>query len=317
MEKDMMDRWILWIDAFIDYLNQERRVSPETVRAYHADITQFVEWLNINAEDGQLSPESVSHRDIIIFFSEQANKSNSTRARKLSALRTFFRFLQDRFGLDQNPADIINSPKIGRGTPPYLEVDEMYSFLEALREKAEDIDAQWKTARNWAIYETLYGTGIRVSELCALDEKDIDMQERIIRIVGKGNKERLIPITQMAIRAITTYLSILQRQEPRKRYISQALFKNRFGRRLTPRSIHRILWQELMEQGFQRSIGPHGIRHSFATHLLNAGADLRTIQEMLGHRRLETTQRYAHLHIDHMMEVYDRAHPRGKKRKET
>lgn len=307
-----MNYWWVWKEEFSGYLQKERRLSPETVRAYRADIEQFIEWM-----EGRARPEEgVDHRVILNFFADIGALKPRSRARKLSALRTFFRFLQEKSLLGENPAEVIRSPKIPRNTPPYLEVDEIYAFLEGLKKKAEQPNADWKVLRNWALFETLYGTGVRVSELCGLNENDIFFEDLIVRVKGKGGKERVVPVTQIAVEAIKGYLTALQAQEPRKRFVTPALFKNCFGKRLTTRSVHRILEKCLFESGIRHHIGPHGIRHSFATHLLNAGADLRAIQEMLGHSRLETTQRYAHLHIDRMMEIYDRAHPRGRKRKE-
>ncbi|SFN08792.1 tyrosine-type recombinase/integrase [Thermodesulforhabdus norvegica] len=315
-----MERWSKWKDEFIEYLRSERRLSPETVRAYRSDLEQFIDWIGKNncCNSKGSEAESIDHRAVLGFLAGLGALKARSRARKLSAIKTFFRFLQDRSIIEENPAEVIRSPKIGYNSPPHFDVDEIYAFLEALKGKAKKAGVSWRIVRNWALFETLYGTGVRVSELCGLDEDDVFYEDLIVRIKGKGGKERIVPATPIALEAVRDYLSALQAQEPRKRHVSRALFKNRFGKRLTTRSVNRILERSLLETGIglRDGLGPHGIRHSFATHLLNAGADLRVIQEMLGHSRLETTQRYAHLHIDRIMELYDRAHPRGRKRKE-
>lgn len=303
------------IEEFLSHLQGERRMSQQTVRAYRSDLLQFFNWLvRENGFDrSDFLSSSITHHHIRKFFA-QHNFSKRTQARKLSALKSFFAFLEDRYSFSPNPAAVMTSPKLGHQSPPHFDVDEVIHFLDFLRSKALKAKASWMIVRNWAIFETLYGSGIRVSELVRLNEIDIDTSEKLIRVMGKGARERYVPVTSVAVDAVSKYLLTLQAQEPKKRFLSDALFKNRFGKRLTERSVHRILQNELMECGLFKKIGPHGFRHSFATHLLSSGADLRAIQEMLGHRKLETTQRYTHLDIDRLTCVYDKAHPHSKKK---
>lgn len=174
--------------------------------------------------------------------------------------------------------------------------------------------SSWRRWRNWALFECLYSTGVRVSELVGLNEEDISFEAGMVRVFGKGKKERIVPIGKKAMESIRGYLSALDFQFARARADSPALFRNARGGRLTTRSVHRILRTELRKCGLWQYLTPHGLRHTFATHLLNSGADLRAIQEMLGHSSLSTTQRYTHVHMDQLMKVYDAAHPRSRKK---
>ncbi len=304
--------WDEAINEFLDYLAKERRVSEKTIRAYRSDLYQFLKWLKGTRLNLNNSPDTLSHHIILKFFAEREFRKR-TQARKLSALRSFFDFLENRFGVEHNPAALLNLPKIDKHNPAHLEIDEVFQFLDFLRKKALKPQASWLSIRNWAMYEFIYGCGIRVGEVVELDETDVNMNERVVRVKGKGGKERYVPVTSKATHAVKLYLDSLAVQEPSKRRVSKALFKNKFGKRLSSRSIHRILQLELLESGIAKKIGPHGLRHSFATHLLSAGADLRAIQEMLGHSKLETTQNYTHLDIDRLARVYDVAHPRSRK----
>ncbi len=304
--------WDEAINEFLNYLEKERRVSAKTIRAYRSDLHQFRKWLESAHLDLGSSPDTLSHHIILKFFAEKEFKKR-TQARKLSALRSFFNFLENNFGLERNPASLLNLPKTGRNNPAYLEIDEVFQFLDFLCKKALKPQASWLTVRNWAMYEFIYGCGIRVGEMVELNEADVNMEERVVRVRGKGGKERYVPVTARAIHATKLYLDSLAAQEPSKRSVSRALFKNKFGKRLSSRSMHRILQSVLLESGIAKKIGPHGLRHSFATHLLSAGADLRAIQEMLGHSKLETTQNYTHLDIERLARVYDMAHPRSRK----
>ncbi|MCX7822087.1 MAG: tyrosine-type recombinase/integrase [Syntrophobacterales bacterium] len=300
------------VGLFIDYLKGERRASPETVRAYESDLYQWVEWISKKLGKTAPSTSDGTHHDILEFFGTLSIR-RSSQARKLSALRAFYKFLEERFGETHNPADPVLRPKVPIKTPPYMDVDEICSFLDYLKEKALKPLAPWRYVRNWAIYETIYSTGVRVSEVVVLRETDLDVFEGFIRVMGKGGKERVVPIGKTAISAIEAYLNSLSSQEPHLRSVSNALFKNNRGHRLTTRAIHTILQKELMEAGASRFMGPHGIRHSFATHLLSAGADIRSLQELLGHASLSTTERYTHIDLGRLTDVYDRFHLRSKK----
>ncbi|MGC8718650.1 MAG: tyrosine-type recombinase/integrase [Thermodesulforhabdaceae bacterium] len=300
------------LKLFLEHLKSERRLSEETVRAYEADLLQWIEWLT--AKMGGKSPTTSdgSHYDVLEFLGGLSLKKSS-QARKLSALRTFYKFLENRFGESSNPVEAIANPKVPVETPPHMDVDEIYAFLDYLKKKALIPGASWRQARNWAIYETIYSTGIRVGELVALREADVDASQGIVMVTGKGKKERFVPIGKTALSAIEAYLDALQAQEPHLRYVSDALFKNYRGHQLTTRAVHDILQKELVEAGAQKLMGPHGIRHSFASHLLSAGADIRSIQELLGHANLSTTERYTHIDLGHLTDVYDKTHLRSRK----
>ncbi|SPF34829.1 Tyrosine recombinase XerC (fragment) [Syntrophobacter sp. SbD1] len=196
----------------------------------------------------------------------------------------------------------------------FLQVDPAFHFLDTLSSAAHREGSSWRRARNWALFESLYSTGVRVSELVKLDLGGVAFDEAVVRVSGKGRKERIIPIGMKALDALRYYLGALEFQFPKGRAGSQALFLNSRGGRLTARSVGRILKSELTACGLWQRLSPHGLRHTFATHLLNAGADLRAIQEMLGHESLSTTQRYTHVNIDQLMKVYDSSHPRSRKK---
>lgn len=227
-----------------------------------------------------------------------------TIARKLSSLRSFFTYLVKRGLLMANPAESILTPKQKQTIPVYLPVDDMFRLLDSI--KTDTLLG----LRNRAIFETLYSCGIRISELAALNTQSVDIDRSVVRVLGKGNKERIVPIGQTAIKAIGAYRDRLQEAARTPSDENRALFLNKNGGRLTPRSMGRILDKLTMECGLAVPISPHALRHTFATHMLDAGADLRVVQELLGHQSLSTTQKYTHVSIDRLMETYDRAHPR-------
>ncbi len=238
-----------------------------------------------------------------------AKNSKATIARKLSALRSFFRYLAKHGQIVHNPAASVHTPKQGRTIPTYLPVDDMFRLLDNINTDTV------LGLRNRAMFETLYSTGIRVSELAGLDVDDLDMSGGLIRVLGKGNRERVVPVGKKAVKAIERYRQQLttemktgkkKRGDPK----SRALFLNKNAGRLTSRSIARILNKIAGDCGFSMPVSPHDLRHTFATHMLDSGADLRVVQELLGHKSLSTTQRYTHVSMDRLMETYDKAHPR-------
>ncbi len=299
------------ISLFIEYLAKERRASPETIRAYRADLIGFSSWLEENYGSKGMDTSFLSHHHILHFLGSMSI-SKKSQARKLSTFRSFYKFLEERFQETNNPAEVLLNPKLPQDHPSYMDVDEVFNFLEYLKKKAFQ-DGSWLSFRNWALYETIYSTGVRVGEIVKLLEEDVDFSGGFIRVHGKGSKERKVPIGDTALSAIRSYLKSLEEQEPLKRNLSNVLFKNRFGKPLTTRSVHWILQRELLSAGAQRFVGPHALRHSFATHLLSAGADIRAIQEMLGHSKVATTEKYTHLDWGRLTEVYDRAHLRSRK----
>ncbi|MFN3480919.1 MAG: tyrosine recombinase XerC [Thermodesulfovibrionales bacterium] len=283
-----------YIDKFIRYLEIERGFSHHTLRAYKKDLEVFSEFV-------ESQPEKIEPIDVRGFIAEQINSGlNKTSAgRRLAAVRSFFRFLHREGYIKSNPAKVVSTPKRPKMLPKFLTVDDVFSLIE----KPEGIG--FMVARDKAILELLYSSGIRVSELSGLDMGDIDLREGLVKVRGKGRKERIVPVGSKAIEAIRSYL--VERMLLKKR--EKALFLNRNGSRITERSIRRIVVKYARMVLIDGRIGPHTLRHTFATHLLQAGADLRTIQELLGHSSLSTTQKYTHLDVTHLMEVYDKTHP--------
>ena len=302
------------MERFLDYLRVERNASAHTLRSYGGDLEQFRNFLlsselHVDRKSGDVAVEKIDHLAIRAHLSHlYRGHRKSSLARKLAAQRSFFKYLVEEGLLAQSPAEIVATPKQEKPLPTFLPVDEVFSLLET-----PDKSTTWG-ARDRAILETLYSCGIRVSELVGLTDGDIDFTLGILKVYGKGQKERIVPIGEKALTAIREYLP--QRDGMMARLHAPGsnapLFINRRGGRLTTRSVARILQKHILRCGLLRKVSPHALRHSFATHLLDAGADLRGIQEMLGHVSLSTTQRYTHVSVDKLMEVYDRAHPRAK-----
>jgi integrase/recombinase XerC len=303
------------ICAYLEALATEKGYSPHTCRAYLHDLGEFAQYL---ASQQDLDVFWVEEQDttrirwnkvdslMIRGFLGHLHQKNSkaTVARKLSALRAFFRYMIKLGIIQESPADAILTPKQAKKIPAYLPVDEMFRLLDSIKgDTLLDL-------RNRAIFETLYSCGIRVSELASLNTEDIDKGGGFIRVLGKGQKQRVVPIGHKALDAIEAYRERLQRETGALANISGPLFLNKNKTRLTPRSIARILDKLVQACCLLTPLSPHAIRHSFATHLLDAGADLRTVQELLGHASLSTTQKYTHVSIDRLMETYDKAHPR-------
>jgi integrase/recombinase XerC len=302
------------IDRFLEHLQVGKNASVHTLRSYGADLKQFRDFLlskgfGIDEKSGDVSPEKIDHLAIRAYLSHfYRGHKKSSLARKLAAQRSFFKYLVEEGFLAQNPAEIVATPKQEKPLPTFLPVDEVFSLLET-----PDKSTPWGS-RDRAILETLYSCGVRVSELVGLSDGDVDFSLGFLRVYGKGRKERIVPIGEKALAAIREYLPqrdrVLARLDPQGFRVP--LFINPRGGRLTSRSVARILHKHILRCGLLRKVSPHALRHSFATHLLDAGADLRAIQEMLGHVSLSTTQRYTHVSVDKLMEVYDRAHPRAK-----
>jgi integrase/recombinase XerC len=309
---------LTWKNAqamFLKHLRHERNLSEETLRAYSSDLRQFAEYVSTlegtpDVDISRITPETV--RGYLSSVHKELEKTS--RSRKLSALRSFYRYLNSEGLVGDNPADLVAHPRIRQKMPAFLQVDDIFHFLDSLSQAALRRGSSWRKARNWALFESLYSTGIRVSELVKLDLSGVVAATGTVRVTGKGRKERIIPIGAKALEALKYYLSALEFQFPKGRAGSRALFLNSRGGRLTARSVDRILKAELIACGIWQSLSPHGLRHTFATHLLNAGADLRAIQEMLGHESLSTTQRYTHVQMDQLMKVYDASHPRSRKK---
>jgi integrase/recombinase XerC len=301
------------IEQFIEYLRNQKRYSLHTIRNYQIDLRQFSEFVALREErsEGENSDADIEMIDSQVIRtylgSLYGRFRRSTIARRLSAVRSFFLFLE-RKGLTQwNPAADIATPKLEKTMPVYLLVDEVFRLLERPeREKPLGL-------RDLAILEVLYSCGFRVSELEALTLSSIDFDERLVSVIGKGDKERIVPIGRKALQAVRNYLEATQYLRPKDVYFSrdEPLFINFRGGALSGRSIGRIIKKYAIESGLTADVSPHSMRHTFATHLLDGGADLRAVQELLGHESLSTTQKYTHVSLDRLMEVYDKAHPRS------
>jgi len=299
------------VGGFIRYLSLERNMSPHTLRSYISDLSQFSEFLKKVSKKEVLGDEDLCHVDhmtIRAFLLDLYDRgiSKASLARKVSTLRTFFNYLCRESLIVNNPVRLISTPKREKGLPRFLSVDEMDRLLNT--PSGGDI----LSIRDRAIMETFYSCGLRIGEIVALDLGDINLTDRLVRVKGKGRKERIVPIGSKAVDAIREYLSKCWMRNAGCGAGDTPLFLNRYGKRITARSVHRIVDKYKKLCGLW-DMTPHSIRHSFATHILDGGADLRSVQEMLGHVSLSTTQRYTHVSMDKLMEIYDRAHPRGKK----
>ena len=301
------------IRLFLESIATEKGYSDHTLRAYSKDLYAFFNFLAesktaVRGREKSSRVVTLKNIDGIIIrgylgFLHRQNKK-TTIARKLSAIRSFFKFLVKQGIIDQNPAELILTPKQDKTIPTYLSVDEMFRLLDSIQTDT------LLGLRNRAIFETLYSSGIRVAELAGLNFSDLDFSSGVVRVLGKGNKQRIIPIGQKALKAIAAYRERLSRQVDSGVLKEGALFLNRYNKRLTARSIARILRKLIDAVGLMTPVSPHALRHSFATHMLDSGADLRAVQELLGHKSLSTTQQYTHVSIDRLMETYDKAHPR-------
>ena len=307
------------IRTFLTYLDVERGASRETIRSYQSDLRQFVAFLK-TVTDALPEPSGIDAslvRRFLVWLAERQDKKSS-QARKLATLRSLFKFLHRRGEVPSNPVANVRSPRLGQRLPRVLTKDEAERMIES-----PDADEGTVTARDQAILETLYSTGARVSELVGVNWSDLSLDEGMVRLKGKGKKERLVPIGHVAIEAIRDYLAAAPVRATRAAAQDAApastltvkpadgpVFRNNRGGRLSARSVERIVrrYADRLQVG---TVTPHTFRHSYATHLLDEGADLRVIQEMLGHASLATTQKYTHLATDRLMEVYDQAHPRS------
>ncbi len=295
-----------YIFDFIAYLKNERNLSPHTARGYLSDLEQLAEFL------GDATPAQIDHLALRGFLADLMNRKvrKSSIARKLSSIRAFFKYLNRAGILKNNPARLVSTPRREKRLPSVLTPDDTQRLMESpgsmTRENEETV------LRDRAVLETLYSTGIRASELTGINRDDLSRNDRLLRIRGKGRKERIVPIGRTALSAVDDYLE----RKKESTDSSAAVFTGPSGKRLTVRTVQRILENYRKRLGLQQKASPHTLRHSFATHLLESGADLRVIQELLGHASLSTTQRYTHLNLDSLMETYDKAHPRAKKRRD-
>ena len=307
------------VRQFLDYLKLERHFSDYTIKSYGADLFQFGQFLsglighpNLESpeplsgdqlDQKQLKCEPLDVREFLAYLYGQ-NYTKSTTARKLATLRSFYKFLMRRGHVSVNPLSTIRTPKQEKRLPKCLDLDQIQRLLDTPG------DGDVLCGRDKAILEVLYSSGIRVSELVDLDMSDLDLQEGVLRVRGKGRKDRLTPIGSQAIKALQRYFDLRVADNP-SQPLTGRVFLNKHGSSLSTRSVRRKLDKYLTMAGLDPGISPHTLRHSFATHLLNNGADLRSVQELLGHQSLSTTQVYTHLTTSRMKQVYDQAHPRA------
>jgi len=288
------------VESFLSYLETEKNASIHTVKSYQIDLREFFGVL------GDTPIRDVTHLDIRSFLAFLNGKgySRNSISRKLACLRSFFKFLVREDFIKVNPAREVASPKREKQLPKFLNPEEVTHLLEAPAKKT------WEEKRDKAILETLYSSGLRVSELVGLNRHDVDFFGGLVRVRGKGKKERIVPVGQVALSAVQDYLKI---KAPREKDSGsqKPLYVNRSGGRLTDRSVRRMVLKYARRISLQKEVSPHTLRHSFATHLLDRGADLRSVQELLGHENLSTTQIYTHITTKRLREVYESAHPRA------
>lgn len=300
------------VHTFIEHMRVEKNASPETLRAYQGDLDAFVYWV-VETQPSSLL-EDVSRLQLRRYLADRLQgTARSSMARRLSTLRSFFRFSMREGWLTVNPAASLQTPRQDHRLARFLEVDDAFRLTDDGSQRDDAIGA-----RDRAMWELLYGSGLRVSELEGLKLTQLQLDAGWVRVRGKGGKEREIPLTTPCVAKLRAYLRVRpQLSDSEGKQDTEAVFLNARGGRLSARSVRRLLEGAQQEAGVSNPVSPHGLRHSFATHLLNDGADLRAIQSMLGHASLGTTQKYTHLSLEQLTKVYDAAHPRARRPKKT
>lgn len=288
-----------YLGRFFKYLSAEKNASEHTLSNYERDLRQFVDFLKTNS-----IPEDVHtlhHFEIRRFLGEMQKKNyaRSSVIRKVASLRSFFKFLWREGMIRENPMTALYSPRTARTLPHFLSAEETEKLLDAVD------GSDWAALRDRTILEFLYSTGIRVSELTSLNLDDIDFGSELVKVRGKGKKERIVPVGRLALKYLREYLMA------RKGHMSKAVFINKTGGRITSRSVQRMIKKYVLALGLSKHVTPHTLRHSCATHMLDRGADLRSVQEILGHSSLSTTQIYTHVTAEKLKKIYDKAHPRA------
>lgn len=291
----MIDRFI---HKFSDYLKIEKNASEYTVKNYVIDLNEFSEAIKEKDLAG------ITHLDVRLFLAKlkEKNYAKKSIARKMSCLRSFFKFLYRESYIKTNPAASLVTPKLDKRLPVFLNIEDIAKLLESPDDK--DIFG----LRDRALLETLYSTGVRVSELVGLNRENVDFIGGVLKVYGKGKKERLVPIGDKALKAIRNYMERLNMQELKDK---RAVFLNKSWKRVTDRAVRRVVDKYIHKTSIHQNVSPHTLRHSFATHMLDRGADLRSVQELLGHANLSTTQIYTHLTTDRIKAIYEKVHPRA------
>ncbi len=300
------------LDRYVNYLRYERNASPHTVRNYHSDLLQFRDHLKHGNPEAKVDVTAVDALAIRGFLAHlfEHEKKKSSIGRKLAAVRAFYKFLAKEGVLSANPAATVSTPKLDKTLPRIMTEEEMNNFLNRVAEAVQAGEPMMR--RDRAILELLYASGLRVSELAGLDLRSVNFGDSIVLVRGKGRKERIVPFGSKAKAALNDYLPVREKILMDNRRTGQvALFLNTKGARLTTRSVDRLLKKYVRSFGPNLRVSPHSMRHAFASHLLTEGADLRSIQEMLGHKSLATTQKYTQVSIKQLIDVYDKTHPKA------
>lgn len=299
------------IDRYLRYLQDERNASPHTLRNYASDLHQFRDFLKHSLTTDEVDIAAVDALQVRAYLASlfQDQKQKASIARKLAAIRAFFKFLVRDGLVEKNPAEFVATPKLAKKLPRIMTEEETNNLLDRIAEAVPEAEPMLK--RDRAILELLYASGLRVSELAGLDLRSVNFGDKLVLVRGKGRKERIVPFGRKAGDALEAYLPVRERILMENHTSGHALFLNTRGRRLTTRSVDRLLKKYVKIYGPNVRVSPHGLRHAFASHLLAEGADLRAIQEMLGHASLSTTQKYTQVSIRQLIEVYDKTHPKA------
>ena len=302
------------IQEYLRHLRYERNASPHTLRNYASDLAQFLEFLSKTGRDITGSPEAlaaVGHHEIRAFLATlyEGGRKKSSIARKVASLRAFFKYLHREGIIEENPARLVSTPKLPKTLPHILTTEEMNRFLNSVGKSARNGGVL--RLRDRAMLELLYASGLRASELVGLDLADVNFGSRVVLVRGKGRKERWVPFGSKAEESLSAYLRARRKLRPSRGHSSSAVFLNHRGERLTTRSLDRVVKKCLQLFGAGLKASPHSLRHAFASHMLHEGADLRSIQEMLGHKSLSTTQKYTQVSIKDLVTVYDKTHPKA------
>ena len=298
------------VDLFLSHLKYQKNYSPHTVKNYARDLAEFIDYLEAGKSERIIRLEQIDHITVRDFLSHlhQGGNQKTSIARKLSALRSFFRYLHREGKIQTNPAKLVKTPRLPQKTPRFLSSSQVDALLQL-----PDTEIP-RGIRDRAMIELLYASGLRVSELVQLNLEDLSLDQRLVKVRGKGKKERLVPFGEKAYESLKSYLPVRGRLLKRGATLQELspLFLNLRGGRLTARSFQRNLDQYVQKGALLLDVHPHLLRHSFATHLLNNGADLRSIQELLGHESLSSTQRYTHLSIEQLLKIYRESHPKAR-----
>jgi integrase/recombinase XerC len=291
------ETFISLAEKFYQYLTAERGASPHTIRAYEGDLNDFMAFV-AKSPGAQIDHKIIRAYIVTIY----RGLKKSSLSRKVASIRAYFRFLKRKGYIDDNPALLVKNPRVEKHLPKFYTVDEMFLFLDALPADS------WLSLRNRAMFELIYSTGMRASEALGLDRGNVHLDGMWALVKGKGGKERILPFGEKARDALKRYIDA--RQDNTNIVNKTPLFVNARGVRLSYRGLLKIMKKHQLKAGLLKDLALHGIRHSFATHMLGGGADLRSIQELLGHSKLSTTQKYTHISMEKIMEIYDKAHPR-------